>query len=94
MADHVDTPGTAPVVDRRPVPRGVLPRGVQTWLMAALALGMLFIIFLTGKPEGPATTRQPAGAVSPPSADRVRDYQERLRALDEQAAREAREAAS
>lgn len=93
MADHVDTPGTAPVVDRRPVPRGVLPRGVQTWLMAALALGMLFIIFLTGKPEGPATTRQPAGAVSPPSADRVRDYQERLRALDEQAAREAREAA-
>lgn len=93
MADHVDTPGTAPVVDRRPVPRGVLPRGVQTWLMAALALGMLFIIFLTGKPEGPAATRRPAGAVSPPSADRVRDYQERLRALDEQAAREAREAA-
>jgi type IV secretion system protein TrbI len=93
MADHVDAPGTAPVVDRRPVPRGVLPRGVQTWLMAALAVGMLFIIFLTGKPEAPAMPRQTATA-QPPSADRVRDYQERLRMLDEQAAREAREAAS
>ena len=38
MAEHVDAPGTAPVVDRRPVPRGVLPRGVQTWLMAGLAI--------------------------------------------------------
>ena len=31
----------APVTDRRPVPRGVLPRGMQTWLMVALAMGML-----------------------------------------------------
>lgn len=93
MADQVETPGTSPVVDRRPVPRGVLPRGVQTWLMAALALGMLAIIFLTGRPEGPATPRQAAGAIVPPNVDRVREYQERLRLLDAQAAREAREAA-
>lgn len=93
MAEHVDAPGTAPVVDRRPVPRGVLPRGVQTWLMAALAVGMLLIIFLTGKPEAPPTGRQSAVAPQAPNADRVRDYQERLRMLDEQAAREAREAA-
>ena len=93
MAEHVDAPGTAPVVDRRPVPRGVLPRGVQTWLMVALAVGMLLIIFLTGKPEAPSTARQSAGAPQAPNADRVRDYQERLRMLDEQAAREAREAA-
>ena len=93
MAEHVDAPGTAPVVDRRPVPRGVLPRGVQTWLMVALAVGMLLIIFLTGKPEAPATARQSAVAPQAPNADRVRDYQERLRMLDEQAAREAREAA-
>ncbi len=92
MAEHVDAPGTAPVVDRRPVPRGVLPRGVQTWLMAALAVGMLLIIFLTGKPEAP-TARQSAVAPQAPNADRVRDYQERLRMLDEQAAREARDAA-
>jgi len=92
MAEHVDAPGTAPVVDRRPVPRGVLPRGVQTWLMAALAVGMLLIIFVTGKPEAP-TARQSAVAPQAPNADRVRDYQERLRMLDEQAAREARDAA-
>lgn len=93
MADHVDAPGTAPVTDRRPVPRGVLPRGVQTWLMVALAIGMLFIIFLTGQPESPGATRPATAAVQPPSADRVRDYQERLRLLDAQAAQEARNAA-
>lgn len=93
MAEPTETPGAAPVVDRRPVPRGVLPRGVQTWLMVAVAIGMLFIIFLTGRPEGPAPTRTATAAVVPPTADRVRDYQERLRMLDEQVAREAREAA-
>lgn len=93
MADHVDAPGTAPVTDRRPVPRGVLPRGVQTWLMVALAIGMLFIIFLTGQPESPGSTRTSTAAVQPPSADRVRDYQERLRLLDAQAVQEARAAA-
>ena len=25
------------VTDRRPVPRGVLPRGVQTWIMVGVA---------------------------------------------------------
>ena len=64
MAEHVDAPGTAPVIDRRPVPRGVLPRGVQTWLMAALAVGMLLIIFLTGKPEAPPAARQSAVAAA------------------------------
>lgn len=94
MAEPIETPGTMPVVDRRPVPRGVLPRGVQTWLMVAVALGMMFIIFLTGRPEGPAVTRPATAAVVAPTTDRVRDYQERLRLLDEQAAREARESAA
>ena len=93
MADQVETPGTAPVVDRRPVPRGVLPKGVQTWLMVALAVGMLGIIFLTGKPEGPATPRPSTQPAAAPTADRVRDYQDRLRMLDEQAARDLRQAA-
>lgn len=93
MADQADTPGTAPVVDRRPVPRGVLPKGVQTWLMVALAIGMLGIIFLTGRPNGPAVRRPAPQATPAPSADRVRDYQDRLRLLDEQAARDARQAA-
>ena len=87
MADHVDTPGTAPVVDRRPVPRGVLPRGVQTWLMVALAVGMLLHHLPDrASPRRRPRARQAAGAPQAPSADRVRDYQERLRVLDEQAA--------
>lgn len=94
MTEPVETPGTAPVVDRRPVPRGVLPKGVQTWLMVALAIGMLGIIFLTGKPDGPTTPRQAAATAPTPNGDRVRDYQERLRMLDEQAARDARQAAT
>jgi len=93
MAEQVETPGTAPVVDRRPVPRGVLPKGVQTWLMAALAIGVLGIIFLTGQPNGPAPARQATAPTAVPSTDRVRDYQERLRMLDEQSARDALQAA-
>lgn len=86
------TSGAAPVTDRRPVPRGVLPRGTQTWLMAAVALGMLLVIFVAGRPEpappAAATTSAPA-----PSPERVRDYQDRLRALDARAAQEAQAAA-
>ncbi len=93
MADQVETPGAAPVVDRRPVPRGVLPRGVQTWLMVALAVGMLGIIFLTGQPNAPVRTAQNVAPGAPPSSDRVREYQERLRMLDDQAARDAQQVA-
>jgi type IV secretion system protein VirB10 len=61
--------------------------------MGALALGILVIIFLTGQPA-PAPSKSPTGAAAAsPNADRVRDYQDRLRALDEAAAREARAAA-
>jgi len=44
------TTGTTIVTDHRTPPRGVLPRGAQTWLMVALALGILAIIVLTGRP--------------------------------------------
>ena len=60
MADQSETPVTTPVTDRRPVPQGVLPRGVQTWLMAGLAAAMLLIIVLTGRPDAPAPVRQAA----------------------------------
>lgn len=78
-----ETQGTAPVVDRRPIPRGVLPKGIQTWLMVALAVGIVLIIFLTGQPQAPERAQAAAPAQQVVSADRVRDYQERLRAMNE-----------
>lgn len=86
------TSGAAPVTDRRPVPRGVLPRGTQTWLMAAVALGMLLVIFVAGRPE-PAPPAAATTSAAAPSPERVRDYQDRLRALDARAAQEAQAAA-
>src|SRR5437660_1084909 len=84
MADTA--PGTAPLSDNRTAPRGVLPRGTQTWLMVGLALGILGIIVFAGHPE-PA--KRTASAATPaalaPQTDRLRDYQDRLRVLDERA---------
>ena len=89
MAEQL-TPGTAPVTDQRTPPRGVLPRGAQTWLMAALAFGLLAIIVVTGRPEPavrPATT--PSTQAAAPNPDRLRDYQDRLRVLDERSRQQA-----
>jgi type IV secretory pathway VirB10-like protein len=80
MTDPTLPPAT--VTDKRPAPRGVLPRRLQMWLMMALALGMLAIIAFTGQSRPPARTTPPATEPQTPSADRLRDYQERLRALD------------
>lgn len=82
MADA--TPSPPPVVDRTSPPRGVLPKHAQMWLMVGLSVGLLLIILVTGKPapsQRPAAPTQPASSV--PSTDRVRDYQDRLRLLDE-----------
>jgi type IV secretory pathway VirB10-like protein len=78
--------GIVPVSDHRPVPRGVLPRGLQMWLMVGVAVGMVGIIVFTGRSQ-PAP-RVAAGASAPPLAmnpERLREYQDRLRALDERA---------
>jgi hypothetical protein len=82
--------GTASVSDRRTAPRGVLPRGAQTWLLAAVALGILGIIVVTGRPEpSPRPTNTTSGQQSAaPSPDRLRDYQDRLRVLDERSRQE------
>ena len=86
MPDQPETPVTTPVTDRRPVPQGVLPRGVQTWLMAGLAAAMLLIIVLTGRPDAPTPVRQATAAPATANPDRVREYQDRLRLLEAQAA--------
>jgi type IV secretion system protein VirB10 len=59
---------------------------MQTWIMAGLAVGILGIIMLAGRPEPPAqpVATSTAQALTP-SPDRLRDYQDRLRVLDERA---------
>ena len=88
---HPD-PASATVTDHRPVPRGVLPRRVQTWVMAGVAVGMLAIMLIVGRPDPPARPAAAAAPTQPPSADRVRDYQDRLRLLEAQALRDAQAA--
>lgn len=75
----------AGVVDRRPIPRGVLPKGIQTWLMVGIAGVIVIIILFAGQPQAPARGVQ-STAASPPatSPERVRDYQDRLSAINAQ----------
>lgn len=82
MPEEPGTTGTAPVSDHRPVPRGVLPRGFQTWLMAGLAFGIVLIILVTGQSEPSRNLAQTQQAPAAPNPDRLRDYQERLRAME------------
>src|SRR6188508_2015105 len=81
------------VTDRRPVPRGVMPRGVQTWLLAGLALFMLVMMLVVGRPSAPARPASgPAATAQATSSDRVRDYQARLKAAEERALAEVQAA--
>ena len=94
MAEQPGTAG-APISDHRVVPRGVLPRGFQTWLMAGLALGIVLIILIAGRPEpSRAPAQGVASAPTAPSPERLRDYQERLRAMESRQVQEAQAAAS
>ena len=93
MSETPATADTAPVTDHRPVPRGVLPRGMQTWLMVGVAVSMIAIILAAGRPAAPARPALAAPPASAASPDRVRDYQARLRATEARAAQEAQAAA-
>jgi type IV secretion system protein VirB10 len=85
MADPV--PGAAPVVDQRTPPRGVLPRSTQTWVMGGLAVAIVGIIVIAGHPEPAkrATNGVSPTAMPAPSPDRLKEYQDRLRLLEERA---------
>ena len=80
-------PAMATVTDRRVPPKGVIPRGIQTWLLAGLALFMLAIMLIVGRPEPQTPKAAAAAPTTTPvqSADRVREYQERLRFAEAQA---------
>jgi hypothetical protein len=58
--------------------------------LVAVAVGIIGIIVLTGhqEPTARAATFPPTSA-SAPSADRLRDYQDRLRVLDQRARQQA-----
>jgi type IV secretory pathway VirB10-like protein len=76
----------ATVVDRRPAPRGVLPKGIQTWLMVGIAGVIVIIILFAGQSQAPQRTVQAATPSAAANPDRVRDYQQRLNAINAQLA--------
>lgn len=78
--------GNTTVVDRRPLPRGVLPKGIQTWLMVGIAGVIVIIILFAGQPQPAARTASAGATPTATSPDRVRDYQERLNAINAQLA--------
>jgi type IV secretory pathway VirB10-like protein len=75
----VNDPVRATIRDRRLVPQGMLPRQMQTWIMVGLAVLILGVILMTGRPEPAQSTMPvaaaPAGLIAPA---RVQSYQERL----------------
>ena len=56
------------VQDKAPKPPGLLPKNVQSWLLAGLAVVMVLIMWLTGakKPSVPSKAPPPVPAVLPP----------------------------
>ncbi len=76
--------GNTAVVDRRPVPRGVLPKGIQTWLMVGIAGVIVVIILFAGQPQAPQRPVQTDVVAAATSPERVRDYQDRLAAINAQ----------
>jgi type IV secretion system protein VirB10 len=67
----------------------VLPKGIQTWLMVGIAGVIVIIILFAGQPQPAARTAPAAAAPPATSPDRVRDYQERLNAINAQLAMNA-----
>src|SRR2546426_1843290 len=58
----------SPIQDKAPKPPGLLPKNVQSWLLAGLAVLMVVIMWLTGgkKPPAPSRAIPAAPAVQAP----------------------------
>jgi hypothetical protein len=88
------TPATSeerhPIRDLRQRPLGVMPRQLQTWIMAGLTAALLAIIVVTGRPTAPRSIIGAPQASTSLSPDRLRQYQKELA---EQEARLRREIA-
>jgi type IV secretory pathway VirB10-like protein len=79
---------TSEVRDKAPKPEGLLPKNVQSWLLAGLAFLMIAIMWLTGgkKPQ-PARSTPAAPAVAAPlevNESKIAELQNRIEELQRQ----------
>src|SRR6267143_183494 len=74
------------IQDKAPKPPGLLPKNVQSWLLAGLAVLMIIIMWLTGgkKPAAPKRAIPTAPAVQAPlevNEAKIVDLQNRIQEL-------------
>src|ERR1700723_4509055 len=77
---------TPQVQDKAPKPQGLLPKNVQSWLLAGLAFLMVAIMWLTGgkKPSTPAKTATLAPPTQAPlevNETKINELQTRIEEL-------------
>src|ERR1700723_746440 len=80
---------TPQVQDKAPKPEGLLPKNVQSWLLAGLAFLMVAIMWLTGgkKPQTPtkaASTTTPVPAPLEVNETKINELQNRIEELQRQ----------
>src|SRR5262245_43207157 len=84
QATETRAASAAAIQDRRAKPHGVLPRNIQMWLMAGIALVILVIIFFTGHAApAPRAASVPRPSEAPSEsplavAERIRSYRQQL----------------
>ena len=81
----------SPIQDKAPKPPGLLPKNVQSWLLAGLAVLMVAIMWLTGgkKPPAPARAVPSAPAVQAPlgvNEAKIVELQNRIQELQREQA--------
>jgi type IV secretion system protein TrbI len=79
----------APIEEKAPKPAGLLPKNVQSWLLASLAVLMVLIMWVTGgkKPAPPPRTVPSAPAVQAPlevNEAKIVEMQSRIQELQRQ----------
>jgi type IV secretion system protein VirB10 len=77
------------VQEKAPQPQGLLPKNVQSWLLAGLAFLMIAIMWLTGgkKPQPPAKTASVAAPIQAPlevNETKIAEMQNRIEELQRQ----------
>src|SRR5262245_33477821 len=77
-----------PIKDNAPKPAGLLPKNVQSWVIIAIALLMVLIIWLTSGKKPQAITKQTSTAHSPAPVEvnetKIADLQNRIQELQRQ----------